>query len=167
MFPLQTPAPSATNLEATTHWLRDQELIRQLIQRYFYGVDTPDFEVVRSVFHPDCRVEGTLEDGALEPYLEGIEEGLTQWAATFHFCGNQYVSVDGDRGHVESWCLGWHMEEEGSPIDDLMLALRYQDDVVRVGEGWQVIRRKTAKQFHRGPFPRPSIGPPTYPRPNR
>ena len=167
MFELQTPAPPQNDHEATTRWLRDQELIRQLIQRYFYGVDTPDFEVVRSVFHPDCHVEGTLEGGALGAYLEGIEEGLAQWGATFHFCGNQYVTVDGDKGHVESWCLGWHMETESSPIDDLMLALRYQDDVVRVGTGWQVIRRKTVKQFHRGPFPRPSIGPPTYPRPSR
>ena len=165
--PIRPTIPPADDLEATTRWLRDQELIRQLVQRYFYGVDTPDFEIVRSVFHPDCRVEGTLEDGALEPYLEGIEAGLTQWAATFHFCGNQYVSVDGDTGRIESWCLGWHMEADNSPIDDLMLALRYQDDVVRVGEDWKIIRRKSVKQFHRGPFPRPTIGPPTYPRPSK
>lgn len=164
MHPVRPNIPPSDDLAATTRWLRDQELIRQLIQRYFYGVDTPDFELVRSVFHPDCEVVGTLESGRLGPYLEGIEEGLTQWDATFHFVGNQYVSVDGDSGHVETWCLGWHMEAEGSPIQDLMLALRYQDDVIRVGEGWQVIRRKTVKQFHRGPFPRPSIGPPAYPR---
>jgi hypothetical protein len=164
MNPLYPSVPPADDLAATTRWLRDQELIKQLIQRYFYGVDTPDFEIVRSVFPPDCTVAGTLEEGSLGPYLEGIEEGLTQWAATFHFVGNQYVTVDGNEGHVESWCLGWHMEADGSPIDDLMLALRYQDNVVRVGEGWKVIRRKTIKQFHRGPFPRPTIGPPSYPR---
>jgi hypothetical protein len=56
------------------------------------------------------------------------------------------------------------MEAADSPIDDLVLALRYQDDVVRVGEGWKIIRRNTVKQWHRGPFPRPSIGPPIYPR---
>lgn len=156
--------PDSGDLDANVRWLRDLELIRQLPQRYAYGVDTMDFDVVRSVFHPDCVVSGTLEDGAIEPYLEGIEEGLTQWHATLHFMGNQYVSVDGDEGHVETWAVAYHMESDDSPLDDLRLGLRYQDDVVRVGDGWKIIRRKAVKQWHRGPFPRPSLGPPLYPR---
>jgi hypothetical protein len=164
MVPTDPPIPAADDLEANVRWLRDVELIKRLPQRYAYGVDTMDFALVRSVFHPDCQVEGTLESGALEPYLEGIEQGLAQWDATMHFMGNQYVSVDGDAGHVETWCVGHHMESEGSPLDDLVLGLRYQDDVVRVGESWKIIRRKTVKQWHRGPFPRPTLGPPAYPR---
>ena len=50
------------------------------------------------------------------------------------------------------------------PADDLMLALPYRDDVMRAGEDRQVIRRETVKQLHRGPFPRPTIGPPSHPR---
>ena len=111
--------PPSDAPDVVARWLRDRECVKQLMQRYSYGVDTRDFAVVRSVFHPDCRVEGTLEDGALEPYLEGIEEGIQQWAATFHFVGNQYVELDGERGHMESWCLGYHMEAEDSPIDDV------------------------------------------------
>jgi hypothetical protein len=81
-----------------------------------------------------------------------------------HLMGNQYVSLDGDRGQVETWCVAHHMEADDSPLDDLILGLRYQDDVVRVGTGWKIIRRKAVKQWHRGPFPRPSLGPPIYPR---
>ena len=158
-------APPADDRDATLQWLRDLELIRALPVRYAFGVDMKDFDVVRSVFHPDCEVAGTLEGGAIGPYLEGIEEGLTQWGATMHFMINQYATVDGDTGHVETWSLAHHMEADGSPIDDLVLALRYQDDVVRVGDGWQIIRRTMVKHFHRGPFPRPTIGPPSYPRP--
>ena len=64
-----------------------------------------DFEIVRSVFHPDCVVSGTLEDGAIGSYLEDIEETLGQWAATMHFMGNQYVSVAGNEGHIETWAV--------------------------------------------------------------
>ncbi len=128
-------APPADDMEANVRWLRDSELIKALAQRYAYGIDTMDFEVVRSVFHSDCKVQGTLEEGPLEPYLEGIEEGLKQWEATFHFMGNQYVRIEGDTGHLETWAVAYHMEAEGSPIADLVLALRYQDDVVRVGRG--------------------------------
>jgi hypothetical protein len=157
--------PPVGDLEANVRWLRDIELIKQLAQRYAYGVDTMDFALVRSVFHPDCVVSGTLEGGRLESYLEGIEAGLTQWHATMHFMGNQYVSVDGDRGQMETWAVAYHMEADDSPLDDLRLGLRYVDEVVRVGEGWQIIRREMIKQWHRGPFPRPSLGPPIYPRP--
>lgn len=156
--------PDPDDLEANVRWLRDLELIKQLPQRYAYGIDTMDFDVVRSVFHPDCVVSGTLEDGALEPYLEGIEEGLKQWQATMHFMGNQYATVHGDRGHVETWAVAVHLEGPDSPLADLRLGLRYQDDVVRVGDGWKIIRRTAVKQWHRGPFPRPSLGPPVYPR---
>ncbi|MBW2722753.1 MAG: nuclear transport factor 2 family protein [Deltaproteobacteria bacterium] len=170
----ESSIPDAADLEANVRWLRDVELIKQLVQRYAHGVDTLDFELVRSVFHPDCVVAGTLEDGQLEPYLGGIEEGLQQWQATMHFIGNQYVSINednednednGDEGHVESWAVAYHMEADDSPLDDLRLGLRYQDDVVRVGSGWKIIRRNVIKQWHRGPFPRPSLGPPIYPRP--
>jgi hypothetical protein len=157
--------PPIGDRDATLQWLRDRELIKDLPVRYAFGVDMKDFDLVRSVFHPDAEVAGTLEGGSIEPYLEGIAEGLTQWSATMHYMINQYVSVDGDRGHVETWALAHHMEADGSPIDDLILSLRYQDDVVRVGDDWKIIRRTMVKHFHRGPFPRPTIGPPTYPRP--
>ena len=85
----ETPAPDPSEVEANMRWMRDREQLKMLYQRYAFGVDTGDFEIVRSVFHPDCKVSGTLEDGDLDPYLEGIEEGLRQWHATMHFMGNQ------------------------------------------------------------------------------
>lgn len=162
----ETPLPPAGDLAANVRWLRDREIIKNLYRRYAYGVDSIDFALVRSVFHPDCVVDGTLESGGLDEYLKGLEEAMYMWDATMHFVGNQYVEVDGDRGFVESWVLGYHMEADDSPIDDLVLALRYQDEVVRVGDDWKIIHRKTSKQWHRGPFPRPTVGPPAYPRPS-
>ena len=160
----ETPAPDASDIDANMRWLRDREQLKMLYQRYAYGVDTGDFEIVRSVFHPDCTVSGTLEGGAIDTYLEGIEAGLQQWDATMHFMGNQYVEIDGDVGHVETWVVAYHMEAAGSPLEHLVLGLRYRDDVVRVDGDWQIIRRDTLKQWHTGPFPRPTLGPPAYPR---
>ena len=156
--------PDAADTEATVRWLRDRALIKDLYARYAYGIDSADMELVRSVFHPDCVVVGTFEEGSLGDYLEGIEEGVLMYDATMHFKGNQYVEFDGDRGFVETWVIGYHMEASGSPIDSLVLALRYKDDVVRVDGDWKIIRREAAEQWHTGPFPRPFIGEPPYPR---
>lgn len=161
----ETPLPAASDVEGTVRWLRDREIIKNLYRRYAYGVDSIDFALVRSIFHPDCVIEGTLEGGGVDEYIAGLELAMHQWEATMHFVGNQYVEVEGDRGFVESWVVAYHMEADGSPIDHLVMAVRYQDEVVRVGDDWKVIRRKASKQWHTGPFPRPTIGPPVYPRP--
>lgn len=161
----ESAPPAAADVDATVRWLRDKELIRDLYARYAYGVDSVDMDLVRSVFHPDCVVVGTMEQGTLDDYLEGLEEGLLMYDATMHFRGNQYVEIDGDRGFAETWVIGYHMEAADSPIDSLVLALRYKDDLVRVGEGWKISRREAVAQWHTGPFPRPSIGPAPYPRP--
>ena len=161
----ESAPPDPSDLEANVRWLRDREQIKNLYRRYAFGVDSIDFGLVRSVFHPECVVVGTLEEGSLDGYLEGIEEGLHQWDATMHFMGNQYIEIDGDRGRVETWVVGYHMEAPDSPLEHLVLGLRYQDEVVRVGDDWKIIRRETAKQWHTGPFPRPTLGPPSYPRP--
>ena len=159
-----SPPPPTDDPAKLLGWLRDRTMIEDLYSRYAYGVDSVDMELVRSVFHPDCTVVGTMEEGTLDDYLEGLEEGLLMYHATMHFKGNQYVEIDGDSAFVETWVLGHHMEAPGSPIDHLTLGLRYKDDVVRVGDEWKIIRREAALQWHTGPFPRPFIGDPPYPR---
>jgi hypothetical protein len=51
------------------------------------------------------------------------------------------VEINGDSGFVETWVIGYHMEAPGSPIDSLVLALRYKDEVVRIDDDWKIIRR--------------------------
>ena len=116
-------------------------------------MDSVDLDLVRSVFHPDCAVVGTMEEGTLDDYLDGLEEGLLMYHATMHFRGNQYVEVDGDRGFVETWVIGHHMEAPGSPIDHLILGLRYKDEVARFGDEWKIVRREAVRQWHTGPSP--------------
>ena len=125
----ESAPPPLGDHEATVRWLRDREVIKNLYRRYAYGVDSIDFDLVRSVFHPDCVCVGTAEKGGLDDYLDGMEEALHAWDASMHFVGNQYVEINGDEGFVESWVVGYHMEAEGSPLEHLVLGLRYQDDL--------------------------------------
>lgn len=71
-----SPAPPASDLAATVAWLRDRTLIADLYDRYAYGVDSADMAPVRTVFHPECVIVGTMEEGTLDEYLEGMEMGL-------------------------------------------------------------------------------------------
>jgi hypothetical protein len=159
-----SPPPPADDLAANVAWLRDRTLIADLYDRYAYGVDSADMELVRSVFHPDCVVTGTMEQGSLDDYLEGIGMGVLMYHATMHFKGNQYIALDGDRAFVETWVVGYHMEAPGSPLEHLKLGLRYRDEVIRCDDNWLISRREAVLQWHTGPFPRPALGEPPYPR---
>ncbi|MSV89604.1 MAG: hypothetical protein F2876_07290, partial [Actinobacteria bacterium] len=112
-----SPPPDASDIVANVLWLRDRELIRDIYARYAYAVDSLDLDLVRSVFAPGCVIVGTMEQGTLDDYLEGLEAGLLMYDATMHFRGNQYVELAGDRAFVETWVVGYHMEAPGSPID--------------------------------------------------
>jgi hypothetical protein len=148
--------------EARVRWLCDRELVKELPQNYAYGIDTDDWALVASVFHARCEVEGTLQSAPIGPYLAALEPGVKQYEATLHFMGNQYVRIAGDAGHVETYAVAYHIEPDGSPHPDLVMGVRYCDDVACERdpddrfEGWRIVRRRVVKQWHRGPLPRPT-----------
>ena len=140
-------------------WLEDRELILELPQRYAYGIDTDDWALVAAQFSDDCHVAGTVTSLPIAPYLEQLEPGVKAYHATLHFMGNQYVRVTGDTGHVETYAVAYHIEADDSELPDLVMGVRYQDDVRREDDGWKICRRNVVKQWHRGPLPRPRAEP--------
>ncbi|WP_419918265.1 nuclear transport factor 2 family protein [Candidatus Poriferisocius sp.] len=143
------------NMEATVGWLKDRELIRDLPLRYALGVDRIDFDLVRFNFHPDCQVKGTVVSGPLDPYLDWTEAELRKFDSTLHVMGNQYVELDegADEGRMETYAVAYHMRPEESGVDDLILGLRYCDDVARFGDRWLITARTAVPQWVRGPIP--------------
>jgi hypothetical protein len=143
------------DLATTVQWLRDRELISALPQRYAHGLDTRDFERARAVFRDDCMVKGSRAEGPIDPYWEGLREGVLGFDATMHFMGNQYVEVEpgANTGFVETYAVAYHMEPAGSARDDLIMGVRYQDEVARDGDGWLITKRVVIPVWVRGPFP--------------
>lgn len=146
------------HLERTVRWLKDVELIKSVPQRYALGIDTRDFDASRAMFRDDCHVEGTLVTAPIDEYWPGLCDGVRKYHATMHFMGNQYVDlVEGaDEGSVETYAVAYHIEADDSPIDDLVMGVRYQDTVARAGDDWKIVRRRAVRQWVRGPLPRPT-----------
>ncbi|WP_420639162.1 nuclear transport factor 2 family protein [Candidatus Poriferisocius sp.] len=143
------------DIESTVRWLKDRELIKELPLRYARGIDRIDFDLVRSNFHPDCQVFGTVVSGPLDPYLDWTENELRKYESTLHVMGNQYVDLEegADEGHVETYAVAYQMQTEESGLEDLILGLRYCDDVARFDEGWLITARTAVPQWVRGPVP--------------
>ena len=89
-------------------------------------------------------------------YWAGLTPGVAAYAATMHFMGNQYVVLEpgADDGHVETYAVAHHLEEPGNGHDDLVMGVRYCDDVARAGDDWRIVHRSVALMWARGPLPR-------------
>ena len=146
------------DLERTVRWLRDRELIKQLPQRYAHGLDTRDFDESRSVFDAACYVKGSINEAPIDAYFAALVTGVQAYEATMHFMGNQYVELEegADAGTVETYAVAYHIEAADSGRKDLVMGVRYIDDVARSGDHWLIVRRTAIPHWVRGPLPRPA-----------
>ncbi|MFM8303067.1 MAG: nuclear transport factor 2 family protein [Actinomycetota bacterium] len=143
-------------LARTVRWLRDKALIEALPQRYAHGLDTRQFDRARAVFHDGCTVKGSLVEAPIDQYWASLVPGVKAYPATMHFMGNQYIEVEpgADTGYVETYAVAYHMEDPESGREDLVMGVRYCDDVVRDGDGWLIAKRVAVPVWVRGPLPR-------------
>lgn len=137
--------------------LWDREQIADLPRKYSRGVDTRDWALVRSCFSDDCYVDGSRASAPIDDYFKGLQPGVEYFPRTMHNMSNQLVTVDGDTGHVESYCVAYHWKNAEQPGGDhpenLIVGVRYHDDVKRVGDTWKISRRRVSPDWRTGPYP--------------
>lgn len=123
--------------------LLDRDALRRLVERYVTAVDHRDLAAAAGCFLPDGRL--TVGDGSpLEGRgaIVGALGRLERYEVTAHVLGHSNHSVDGDRATGESWCRAHHVYEEDGVRRDWVMAIRYLDDYVRSGDGWQIQDRR-------------------------
>jgi hypothetical protein len=80
----------------------------------------------------------------VDAYLAELRPAVEQFAVTMHLMANQTIDVDGVRGHVETYAVAFHWAAEPAGTADpanLIMGVRYHDDVVRRGDRWVIVRR--------------------------
>ncbi len=124
----------------------DVAAIERVLVRYATAIDTRDWDLFRSCFAPDLKADygdyGRWADvDGITAYMERAHLGFE---ATNHLLSNFVIEVDGDRASAVSYV---HVVlvfggESTSWIDGIG---RYEDRLVRTGEGWRIAQRT----FHR------------------
>jgi len=129
--------------------LDDRVALRDLVEAYARCADRIDGEGLASLFVPEgvLRIvrRGVEEEPVQRTGREEIATAikrLDRYVATMHFVGNHYVTVDGDTGTGEAYCVAHHLVgESGSQIDHVMI-IRYQDQYRREADGWKIAVRE-------------------------
>ncbi len=122
--------------------LADREAIRDLLFAYCRACDANDPAAVGACFTADCRADygaDAREPGAAARRAQA-ERDLELFTATSHLLGNVAIEFVGeDRARVESVLHAWHRPRQGEPWS---LYARYDDVVVRAGDGWLIAERR-------------------------
>jgi SnoaL-like domain len=123
--------------------LLDREEIHDLAMRYADGVDRRDMEQVRSCFAADVEVVGWgggfPDRDAMITYISGVAIFHT----TMHMFGNQYIAVDGERGHVDTYAMLTHHRDDPTGVTREMnvSGALYVEDLARRDGRWVITRR--------------------------
>jgi hypothetical protein len=126
-----------------------KQAIHDTLMRYCRGIDRCDADLVRSAYHPDSWDDhGTYKGNGYE-FADVVVPGLQMFENTQHFIGNEYVELDGDIAHAESYFVATHrMRRDDTPVD-LVFAGRYVDRFeCRDGE-WKIAHRTVVHDWSR------------------
>jgi hypothetical protein len=138
--------------------LGDDRAIRDVLARYWRGIDRQDPELVLGTYHPGAFDDHGYYQGPVEGFVETLRPGVwSYFEKTQHFAGNLQVDfVSADRARAESYAVAHHVRRaagegglESGGDRDLVYGLRYVDDFERRDGEWRIARRVCAWDWHR------------------
>lgn len=127
----------------------DRLAIRELVDAYARCADRRRAEEQKSLFTPDTHFVIYMDGEGSPPtqVLEGREaltpvfDDLNRYQATQHFNGQSTVTLDGDRGSGESYCIAHHLFTEDGERKLMIAHLRYRDTFLKADGAWLFAER--------------------------
>lgn len=129
--------------------LLDKQAIHEVLMRYCRGIDRRDLELLLGVFHPDALDEHGIFDGNAQEFARMAMDMLEQFTATSHMIMNEYVQLDDDTAHVESYVLASHRSERDGRKVDMTMGARYVDRFERRDGEWRIAHRAVVHDWNR------------------
>lgn len=150
----------------------DQVEIRSVVERYFYGLDARDADILASCFAVDASVEINTGGGRRLTLNGGEEIANTlvrligRFEASIHLGNGPLIRIDHDQATADTFAVA--RMAHGKPTEAgtiLVRGLRYRDSLVKEGGAWRIRQRhhQTLWQYNAQsiePFvpPAPGIG---------
>ena len=118
--------------------LSDKMEIHELLARYARGVDSKDWELWKSVFHPDATLDYSsvgIPPGSRDEICAIFQQGLGRVPMTQHFISNVEIDLDGDRAKVRA--MFYNPMQLPGMAELSYCGGYYVHDMVRTPEGWK------------------------------
>ena len=121
--------------------LSDTLEIHAALARYARGVDDKDWELWKTVFTPDARVDYVSAGGSAgsrDEIADWLRDSLADFPMTQHYITNIEVDLDGDRAKVRA--MFYNPMQLPGMADLSYCGGYYHHDLRRMPEGWKSVR---------------------------
>lgn len=135
--------------DAAVRKLLDRAAIGDVILRYSRALDRRDWAEVASCFVSGAYADYGLFKGDIDEVVASIRQGLELFDRTMHFMEPRVIELSGDTARAETYAQAYHRRTDGGKRKELLVRLRYLDELVRDGEGWLIQRRTVEYVFGR------------------
>jgi hypothetical protein len=135
----------------------DQEAIARKVYEYAYGIDGRDWELYRSIFADQIRVDfSSYNDAApaamlADDWVSAVVPLFTGLDATQHSMSNPLVDVDvdGDSARCRMYMQAAHFFEDW-PEPEFTIGGYYDDHLIRTTAGWRITAVTLTVWWRRG-----------------
>jgi hypothetical protein len=128
----------------------DRLAIRELVEAYAHCADRRDAKGQMALFTADAHFVVYMNANDPTPSQElrsrealaPVFADLNQYVATTHFVGQSTIlTLTGDRGGGEAYCLAHHVTVDGASRRLMLASLRYYDTFVKTDGAWLFAER--------------------------
>jgi hypothetical protein len=136
-------------LDPRVQRMLDEQAVRDVVVRYFVGVDRLDPVLIGSTYHPDAvddRGHHTFQGATAGPDI--VASNTKNMGSTRHHVTSQLVELDGDTARCETYCQGFHITAGDTPRR-MLTASRYLDELEKRDGEWGFVRRRSVMDYMR------------------
>ena len=126
--------------------MKEELLIRQLVERWAVWRDAGDWERFATVWHPEGVMMATWFQGSFVDFIRVTQEGWAKGVSILHFLGGSAVEVAGDRAIAQTKMTisqrGMVEGVDGPVLCDVVCTGRFYDFVTKHKGEWKVLHRQ-------------------------
>jgi hypothetical protein len=133
-------------IKAMDDAMKDELLIRQMVERWAVWRDAGDWARFATVWHPQGVMMATWFQGPFAEFIRVTQEGWAKGVSILHFLGGTAVEISGDRAIAQTKMTisqrGMVEGENGPVLCDVVCTGRFYDFVLRHEGQWKLLHRQ-------------------------
>jgi hypothetical protein len=138
--------------------MADLDDLRALAQRYSRAVDARDIDAVADLFDPEGTGDGARGSSTVPEYLGQLRDAPRVFEQSMHVLGDPLITFESGSDHaaLDTYAIVYQLGRvggdgsggarsdgsDGSDGSDMVLGIRYLDDVIRTGTTWRIHHRQ-------------------------